>query len=134
MTRLRLVGKEARTLRAAIFERSIAKCDLCGVGIREDDFELHHRLTRSGQGPDSHANCVVLHSVCHKMVHANPKGSYDNGFLVSRYHDPETTPLLLHRREWVYATDHGFIPVEEVGGRASSFQPATRPNFGGEAA
>jgi len=107
MTRLQLNGKQLKELREQIFDRSMGLCDYCGTGVKPDEWHLHHRQLRSGQGADTPANCIVVHPACHHQIHAHPKESSIQGFIVSRYADPASTPMkrgsaaMTGRGEWV---------------------------------
>lgn len=56
----------------------------------------HHRRTRSIRDEHRHCPCVgvLLCSSCHSEVHAQPKASRENGWIVSRYEtEPATIPF-----------------------------------------
>ena len=67
-------------IREAVYTRDGWLCQWCqGAGGRLD---LHHKLRRSQGGPDSLANLVSVHRVCHRYIHEHPEIARHRGFLV----------------------------------------------------
>lgn len=93
MTRHKETGAGMRQLRKLIYTRAGKACDRCGHGIVPSEFQLHHRQLRSQQGDDTPANCIVLCWECHGWVHNHVAAARAQGFLVSAYSDPATTPI-----------------------------------------
>jgi len=99
MKRAKLTGKGLKDLRALVYRRSQGLCDWCGKGVREDAFEMHHRLLKSRLGPDAPWNCVVLHSSCHAWITRHPERAKELGFEISRYDpNPDSVPMWLHQQ------------------------------------
>ena len=63
-------------------DRSRGRCE---AGVSPDctgrGEHLHHKLMRSQGGADIAANVIDLCLPCHTHVHANPKQSYELGYL-----------------------------------------------------
>ena len=57
--------------------------------------QMHHRQGRRGLDPHRLPNLLTLCSACHTYVHANPRESYENGWMVRRLGiaTPECTPV-----------------------------------------
>lgn len=99
--------------RRIVYERSQHSCERCG------DFrasEWHHRRNRSQAGQWQPANGLHLCSPCHQWITAHPAESYEQGWLVPSWAEPEETSVL-HRGRLVYLDDHGNItPEQAIGG------------------
>lgn len=99
-------------VKAIVRERDRERCVRCGAhctdGVPGLDWSLHHRRPKGMGGStawDTHlpANLIVLcgsgTTGCHGWVTAQPALAKAEGWLVSQYADPATTPLT--RRGWV---------------------------------
>jgi hypothetical protein len=106
-------------LRRAVFERD-EHCVKCGKYLY-DSVAVHHRKLRKHGGPDSLSNLIGLCSTCHNIapnsVHQNPKISYEEGYLVPSWADPEEWPLTLPDGRRVLLKDDGSLVV--LGGNDS---------------
>lgn len=93
--------------------RDRLRCVRCGKNLYYSPMSRHHRLMRS------HADKNVKHQVynlidlcgsgttgCHGYVHAHPKESYENGWLVHSWDDPLNVPV---------KTFHGWMLLTEAG-------------------
>jgi hypothetical protein len=90
----------------ALYRRSGGRCDWCGSQLR-NDAARHHRLRRR-DGGDRLANLVLLHTSCHRWVHANPVLARGNGFIVRTGADPADVPLYRgYHKGWVKLDDDG---------------------------
>lgn len=92
-------------LRQQVFDRDRGLCALCGGPVRWDDYECHHRLMKSQLGRDEMANLICLHggysiTSCHAKIHAHPRASYRQGFLVPSYASPDSWPVLRFSAYW----------------------------------
>lgn len=106
-------------LKPAVFARSGGHCDLCGTGLRPDQWEAHHRQPRGMGGDptaDTSANLLALHTDCHRWVESHRDIAYTLGFLVRTGHDPATTPVKRHRRFWQLPTETGWKAAEPIEG------------------
>jgi hypothetical protein len=81
-------------------------CAVCGSSVI-DRGHLHHRKLRKHGGADCPSNLLVIHPQCHATVHANPKASYDSGFLVHSWAKPAEQPVVLHGGRTVLLTMTG---------------------------
>jgi len=89
------------SVRTEVYVRCGGMCELCGLGLRADAFDCHHRLRRSQGGLDDLATCVALHRHCHQWVHDHPHQAMLIGFLCPSTHRVTHWPLHLHRLLWV---------------------------------
>jgi hypothetical protein len=70
-------------VRAEVAARSGGLCELGLEGCRVKADCFHHRLRRSHGGPDTAVNLLHLcNDGCHAFVHANPRLSYERGWLL----------------------------------------------------
>lgn len=54
-------------------------------------------------------NCIMVCHVCHhQVIHGNPRQSYDNGWIVHWWDDPEVEPVL-RRGRWVWLNEDGTV-------------------------
>lgn len=83
----------ARPLRAALSERSMQCCEVCG---RPNPTDPHHRKRKSQGGLDTLANLLDLCRDCHHDVHHEPKRARRYGYLLPRNAEPEHVPV----RRW----------------------------------
>ena len=97
-------------LRESLLKRCSGYCEKCGRPLG-DDWAAHHRKLKKHGGPDTLPNLVALHHNCHNLgttsIHLNPKNSYDTGFLVKSWNDPNNTPITLHGNKTVLLTLDG---------------------------
>lgn len=88
---------------AAVLVRAAGRCERCGSPAQSP--ALHHRKLRSRGGKDELSNVVALHHACHNLttgsVHLSPKKATTEGWLVSSWDDPATTPVLYWTGELV---------------------------------
>jgi RNA-directed DNA polymerase len=58
--------------RSELYIQQFGNCALCGQSIDMDNeqFDDHHIVERQFGGSDALSNRVLLHSVCHRRVHA----------------------------------------------------------------
>lgn len=109
-------------LRHEVWVRDTGRCQLCGGGVDEDDFECHHRQLRSQGGPDSHANLITLCHSDHRAVHAHPAKAVERGFICPSTEDPEDWPVYRYLTTWGQPTATGW---ELPGGRPDSADDGT---------
>lgn len=86
--------------RLAVKERDEGRCSRCG-GLGS---EWHHRRRRNVRN-DHYQHCccigVLLCTVCHRWVHANPAKARDTGYIISSYEEePWTIPLQVWTKDW----------------------------------
>lgn len=74
--------------------------------------QLHHRLLRSQGGQHTVTCLVYICSDCHDAVHGLGKESYENGWLVHGWDDPEDEPVL-RRGRWVLLHEDGTMTEVE---------------------
>jgi len=93
---------------AAVDERDDYCCVRCGRWI--DGGSRHHRQLRRF-GDHSTANLILLcgsgTTGCHGWVHAHPKISYENGWLVHGWHESAAVPLLTYGGRWRLLNSEG---------------------------
>lgn len=96
-------------LREAVFSRD-EHCVKCGLSLREP-VAVHHRKLRKHGGADSLSNLIALCSPCHNIapnsVHQNPKASYEAGYLVPSWAEPEEWSVVLPNGTKVFLTNEG---------------------------
>lgn len=49
---------------AAVYERDMGLCHLCGLPVEKGDFHLDHRIPLIAGGEHSYANCFTSHATC----------------------------------------------------------------------
>ena len=85
-------------------ERSLGRCERCGLPAPKG--VLHHRQPRGMGGsttaPHAPANVVLLHDSEHRAIHAHPRESYRDGWLVRHGDDPAEVEVL---------TAHGWVAL-----------------------
>lgn len=97
--------------RRIVWERCGGQCEITGVELDYDTFDLHHRRPK-GMGGTRRADrdaveCLLaLHPTIHNgarhSVHQNPRWSRPLGYLVSKHVDfPGMVPVRLLGRSWV---------------------------------
>lgn len=98
-------------LRKAVFDRD-THCVKCGRYLH-DNVHVHHRKLRKQGGKDSLSNLIALCGPCHNIapdsVHQNPERSYEQGYLVPSWADPEEWPMLLPDGSRVLLQDTGEV-------------------------
>ena len=78
-------SKIPKTVRAKVVARSGGKCEAaCSDSCQEKGGHLHHKLMRSQGGKHTVDNLIDVCLACHGHIHAQPKWSYEHGFLVRR--------------------------------------------------
>jgi 5-methylcytosine-specific restriction endonuclease McrA len=94
--RLRLVRDLTwQAVRKAAASRDDGMCLRCARPATD----VHHRQLKGMGGTSDEyrkyglANTVCLCRSCHSHVHAHPAESYESGFLVHSWNDPEEVPL-----------------------------------------
>jgi len=104
-------------IRQAVIDRDGRLCRRCG----RPGGSIHHRIPRGMGGSrdpkiNSPANLVFVcgHGTagCHGWIEAHRTESYMSGWLVHRYEDPETVPLIdMGGVAWVLTTDGLAVPA-----------------------
>lgn len=100
----RRTGPPAAT-RLTVLERDEYRCAVCGIGILEVPFSIHHRRNRgSGGSSDPLRNapsnlltvCGTGTTGCHGWIGSSPEESYDAGWMVSlnSRQDPADVPVI----------------------------------------
>jgi len=87
-----------RALRAALGERALGCCEVCG---KPNPTDPHHRKRKSQGGLDTLANLLDLCRDCHRSVHLNVKHSRRHGRLLHRHDHPASVPV------WRWSRVHG---------------------------
>lgn len=102
---MRTTGPDFGTV-LRVLSRDDHACVRCGVPVRGDrgvDWSVQHRVPRSGGGSNDPENLVILcgsgTTGCHGHVESYRAEALEHGYLVSRYSNPATVPILV-RREW----------------------------------
>ena len=49
---------------AAVYERDMGLCGICGLVVEDGDFSLDHRIPIAGGGKHSIENCQTAHLIC----------------------------------------------------------------------
>ncbi len=81
-------------VRPVVEARSQGWCEVWLPGCSGRATQVHHRKLRKQGGDNSPANLLAACQICHQLVHAHPVASYEAGFLVSAYGDPESVPVI----------------------------------------
>lgn len=104
------------TIALQCLERDRGRCFKCGTELTQTwpGYSCHHRQLRSGGGPDTLENRIMLCGSgtspnCHGWVHGHPHVSRENGWIVSRYANPGDEPVLHWKHGLVYLTANGDI-------------------------
>ncbi len=100
----------------AVLTRAGHACEVCRtdlVGDRGEGWSIHHRRPH-GMGstnwvgidrpPNLLAVCGSGTTGCHGAIESNRTAAYEAGWLVSQYHDPATTAVLIGDGRVVYLT------------------------------
>lgn len=70
--------------KTAVADRSNGWCEIVHLDCTGRASEIHHRLTRSQGGGHELVNLLHLCAAGHRFVHAQPKLSYERGWLLHR--------------------------------------------------
>ena len=73
-------------------------CDLRGPRCNGIGVHTHHRQLRR-HGDESAANKMRVCAACHVFIHENVKLSYDKGWLVHSWDDPEEISWRAYERD-----------------------------------
>jgi HNH endonuclease len=98
--------------------RQRGRCPACGRSL-DNDVARHHRQRRR-DGGDTLSNLVMLHTACHRWVHAHPEEARELGLIVSFAGAPLNAPLYVRGRGWVLLDDEGGEAPVDSGGAAVS--------------
>lgn len=85
-------------------------CLICNTSIYQTVGARHHRKMRSQAEKSvkhSVANLILVCEPCHRMIHAHPAQSYENGWLVHSYAAPLDVPILTKAHGWVLLDNEG---------------------------
>lgn len=63
-------------------ERAGGRCEVCGHSLRVGG-QVHHRMRRGHEANDVPSNCLHVCDGCHRMIHAAPTHSRNEGWIVS---------------------------------------------------
>lgn len=83
------------SVRKSILLRDEGKCRKCSRPAHH----VHHRRVKGIGGTSDatikygQANLVSLCAECHAFIHAHPAQSYEKGWLVHSWQDPEDVPV-----------------------------------------
>jgi len=105
-------------LRDQLWERSQGRCEVSGLALDRDTFDVHHRLNKGMGGTtrpwrDALTNLLALDPLIHNggpmSVHANRPRSEQRGYLLPKLlmWPPAFMPVYLHGVRWVFLTDVG---------------------------
>lgn len=98
-------------VRAILFDRSRGFCEVCDADLNRTGMDAHHRERRR-TGPDCPCNALALCPDCHRLVHAQPLASRQNGHIVTD--TPWDTPARLRRLGLVrLGCDGGVVRLAE---------------------
>ena len=78
-------------LRQDLWFRQAGRCGVCGRDLAGDG-AAHHRRARSQGGTHTLDNLILLHTACHRQVHANPLWARGHGMIVPSWADPADRP------------------------------------------
>jgi hypothetical protein len=86
---------------AVLYRRARGNCERCSRPLG-GDAARHHRMRRA-VGGDRLSNLLLLHTECHRYVHAHPEESRANGWIVAATGqlDPLTAPVRIAGRLWL---------------------------------
>lgn len=111
-----------RSSRDAVEQRENGRCARCGG----KGAHWHHRRSRSVRDVITHnpANGVLLCSVDHAYVHANPKQAMEEGFIVSRYDNPTEISFRRWDGRWILPnTEGGFSILSDPADSVNGYEP-----------
>lgn len=101
-------------------ERDGHHCVRCGAWLTTNwpSYSCHHRQSKS-VGPDTLDNRIMLCGTgstgCHAWVHQHPAESRANGWIVSKYVNPDTlseVPCKHYQLGWVTYDSGGYVNGE----------------------
>ena len=102
-------------IRRLVFTRSGGSCDCCGVTLRWEAWECHHRRLRSQGGKNEAANLIALCGECHHgRVHGKPKWARDHGFIVPSFADPNVVPVWRWCSSWQQPSSLGWAGADPI--------------------
>lgn len=94
-------GKFPPHVANAVLGRSNGACEaLATSSCVGSGQHIHHRKLRSQGGEHTAENCVSICHMCHDWIHANPKLSYERGWLVRQWADPAFQPVRI-QGSWI---------------------------------
>lgn len=103
--------------RPLLWERCGGFCEVSGVRLNQDTFDIHHRRNKGMGGTsrddvDALYNLLALDPHIHnggpRSVHGRRDWSQARGYLIPKDEDhPELWPVLLFRRAWMYLDSEG---------------------------
>jgi hypothetical protein len=100
-----------------VLVRDDGRCFKCGRIVMNGPHSCHHRKLRSALGSDTPENRITLcgsgTTGCHGEVHNSPRASRADGYIVSRYREPEDIPVKHWERGFVFLTEDGDMRDEE---------------------
>ncbi|CRH92863.1 Uncharacterised protein [Chlamydia trachomatis] len=84
-----------RAVAEVVVNRAMGVCEVMfpEAGCNGRAEQLHHRKLRSQGGGHSVHNLVHICHNCHNFIHSHPGLSYDNGWLVHSFDNPEEMPF-----------------------------------------
>lgn len=97
-----------------IADRDQRLCVRCGASR---SLHRHHRRGRRVHDAHTHCACnlILLCSVCHAWVHANPRRATEFGYILSRYVTKPFVHRMLHVRwQWISLFCDGTFTLEEA--------------------
>ena len=108
---MKATGPDLRTRQAAI-DRDQRRCVRCG----EPMAHIHHRRPRGMGGSrdpltNRAANLVCLCRGCHDWIECHRADAYRDGWLVHRWDDPASIPLIVRDSEVYLDDDYQATPV-----------------------
>ena len=62
---VKLSPKEYHQLRLDVYDRCLAKCEICRMFMSFEEMSLHHKKTRGSGGGDTLDNVIGCHVLCH---------------------------------------------------------------------
>jgi hypothetical protein len=95
-----------------IYERDKGRCFRCGEGIPYGEGNIHHRQAggMGGSKKDKRkgwpSNGLLLCAGCHQHIEDHPMDSYDKGWKVRQWDEPQYMPVLRFDG-WVMLTPDG---------------------------
>jgi len=115
-TAKKVVATPSKDYRMAVFGRSGFKCERCGKSLGGGEHvSVHHRSPRGMGGThdakvNSFSNLMALcgsgTTGCHGWIEKNRAIALEEGWLVSKWGDPSTTPVNVNGK-MVYLTEEG---------------------------
>lgn len=94
----RAFDAELREVTPRLAIRSRGQCQVYLEGCTGRATVVHHRKLRSQGGTNDLNSLLHLCDSCHREVHKNTGSSYESGFLVRSWADPEEVPVLVTGR------------------------------------